>query len=106
MPRVPDGVRLHSPPGRAVPRLRTTAQSLRRTQVGSAPPPSLIPLSQERFPATARELVSALPVWPRTHPLEQLGFQKRLDHVVGRGEVPRLVNEVDGFEPGWEGILQ
>lgn len=46
------------------------------------------------------------PVWPRTHPLEQFALQEGLDHVVGRGEVPRLVYEVDGFEPGWEGILQ
>lgn len=38
--------------------------------------------------------------------LEQLVLQEGLDHVVGGGEVPWLVNEVDGFEPRWEGILQ
>lgn len=42
-PCLPDGVRLHSPPCRAVTQLRTTAQSLTRAQVGSPPPPTLIP---------------------------------------------------------------
>lgn len=43
---------------------------------------------------------------PCTHPLKQLALQEGLDHIVGCGEVPWLVDEVDGFEPGWEGILQ
>lgn len=39
---------------------------------------------------------------PPTHPLEQLVLQEGLDHIVGGGEVPGLVDEVDSFEPGWE----
>lgn len=41
-----------------------------------------------------------------THPLEQLALQEGLDHIVGSGEVPGLVDEVNGLEPGWEGVLQ
>lgn len=41
----------------------------------------------------------------RTHPLQQFAFQERFDHVVGRGEVPRLVDEVHGLEACWEGVL-
>lgn len=53
---------------------------------------------------------SALPPFapgspPRTHPLQQFAFQEGFDHVVGRGEVPRLVDEVHGLEARWEGVL-
>lgn len=55
-------------------------------------------------------LCSALPPFapgspPRTHPLQQFAFQEGFDHVVGRGEVPRLVDEVHGLEARWEGVL-
>lgn len=40
-----------------------------------------------------------------THPLQQFALQERFDHVVGGGEVPRLVDEVDSLEPCWEGVL-
>lgn len=42
---------------------------------------------------------------PHTHPLKKFALQEGLDDIVGGGEVPRLVDEVDGFEPGWEGVL-
>lgn len=50
--------------------------------------------------------MGTFPVQLCTHPLEQFALQEGLDHVVGGGEVPGLVDEVDGFEPSWEGILQ
>lgn len=40
-----------------------------------------------------------------THPFQQFVLQERLDHIVGCGEVPRLMNEVDSFESSWERIL-
>lgn len=47
-----------------------------------------------------------LPAGPsHTHPLQQFALQEGFDHVVGGGEVPRLVDEVDGLEPRWEGVL-
>lgn len=91
----------------------TLVQSLRRAQAGCPPPPPSSLLSPEPFPATTpfthshtRQSPGTFPAWPRTHPLEQFALQEGLDHVVGCGEVPWLVDEVDGFEPGWEGILQ
>lgn len=66
MPRVPDGVSLHSPPCHAVTQLRTTAQSLRRTQVGSAPPPSLIPLVSGAL-SCYRQRIGARPPCAATH---------------------------------------
>lgn len=84
--------------------------------MGSPCPPHSSFLCREPFPATAtftqfarpltHQQITVHPVWPRTYPLEQLALQEGLDQVVGGGEVPRLVYEVDGFEPGWEGILQ
>lgn len=41
-----------------------------------------------------------------THPLQQFALQEWFDHVVGGGEVPRLVDEVDSLEPCWEGVLE
>lgn len=39
------------------------------------------------------------------HPLQQFALHEWFDHVVGGGEVPRLVDEVHGFETGRERIL-
>lgn len=46
-----------------------------------------------------------LQILSHTHPLQQFALQERFDHVVGGGEVPRLVDEVDGLETCWEGVL-
>lgn len=40
-----------------------------------------------------------------THSLQQLALHEGLDHVVGGGEVPGLVDEVDSLETGREGVL-
>jgi len=56
-------------------------------------------------PATLLYPASAARPFPHTHPLQQLALQERFDHVVGSGEVPGLVDEVDSFEPRWEGVL-
>lgn len=53
-----------------------------------------------------RRSVGTFPVQLCTHPLEQFALQEGLDHIVGGGEIPGLVDEVDGFEPSWERILQ
>lgn len=53
-----------------------------------------------------RTISGHLPVQLCTHPLEHFALQEGLDHIVGGGEIPGLVDEVDGFEPSWEGILQ
>lgn len=41
-----------------------------------------------------------------THSLQQLALHEWLDHVVGGGEVPGLVDEMDRFETGREGVLK
>lgn len=40
-----------------------------------------------------------------THPFQQFVLQERFNHVVGGGEIPRLMDEVYGLEPTWERIL-
>ena len=40
-----------------------------------------------------------------TYSLQQFALHEGLDHVVGGGEVPGLVDEVDRFETGREGVL-
>lgn len=42
----------------------------------------------------------------QTYPLQQLALHEGFDYVVGGGEVPGLVGDVDRLEPGRERILQ